>query len=210
MNFEFQLNYNDYEEPRLEDFKKTSESEELEKRTIHKWVLLIGLFFLLLGMLLQDNGFLVVGVILLSLPIFCKIFVQTGVEEIYEIYDVESDIGVDRQREMPSIANSANWGQPMTVEVIGEGLVLNTPSWQGTFKWANFEFFTETRNLFVMYPVPSLYPVPESTFIIPKRAFSGEEQLGDFRELLHHNIGKRRYNCLNKMQTQFFNLKSKT
>jgi len=48
MNFEFQLNYNDYEEPRKEDFKKKSESE---KRTIRKWVLLIGLFFLLRGML---------------------------------------------------------------------------------------------------------------------------------------------------------------
>ena len=39
------------------------------------------------------------------LPIFGKHFVQTGVEEIYEIYDVESDIGVDIDREMPSIAN---------------------------------------------------------------------------------------------------------
>ena len=133
MNFEFQLNYNDYEEHRREDFKNTSESEGAEKRTIHKWVLLIGLFFLFMGMLSQDNGFLVVGVILLPLPIFCKIFVQTGVEEIHEIYDLESDIDVDRQREMPIIANSANWGQPMTVEVIGEGLVLNTPAWARDF-----------------------------------------------------------------------------
>jgi hypothetical protein len=209
MNFEFQLNYNDCEEPSLEDFKKTSESEGSEKRTIQKWVLLIGLLFLLMGMLLQDNGFLVVGVILICLFFVSKIFVQTGVEKIYEIYDLESDIGVERQRKMPIYANSAKWGQPMTVEVIGEGLVLNTASWQGTFKWANFEFFTESRNLLVIYPVPSLYPVPESTFIIPKRAFSGEEQLGDFRELLHYNIGKRRYNYLNKMQTLFFNLKSK-
>jgi hypothetical protein len=61
--------------------------------------------------------------------------VQTGVEEIYEIYDVESDIGVHIDREMPSIANSANCGQPMTVEVelIGEGLVLNTPAWARDF-----------------------------------------------------------------------------
>src|SRR4028118_1084333 len=98
MNFEFQLTYNDCEEHSREDFKKTSEVEGSEKRTIHKWVLLIGLFFLLMGMLLQENGFLVVGVILLSLPIFCKIFVQTGVEEIYEIYDVESDIGRSEER----------------------------------------------------------------------------------------------------------------
>ncbi|MEG4290249.1 hypothetical protein Q5692_16775 [Microcoleus sp. C2C3] len=209
MNFEFQLNYNDYEEHRREDFKKTSESEGSEKRTIYKWVLLIGLFFFLMGMLSQENGFLVVGVILLSMPIFCKIFVQTGVEEIYEIYDVQSDIGVDRQREMPSIANSANCGPPMTLEVIGEGLVLNTPTWQGTFKWENFKFFTETISLLVIYPVPSLYPVPKSTFIIPKRAFSGEEQLWDFLQLLHHKLGKRRYNYLKKMPTKFFNLKSK-
>ena len=64
MNFEFQLNYNDYEEPSLEDLKTTSESERAEKRTIQKWVLLIGLFFLLMGMISQENGFLVVGVIL--------------------------------------------------------------------------------------------------------------------------------------------------
>jgi len=58
--------------------------------------------------------------------------------------------------------------------------------------------------------MPSLYPISDLKFIIvPKRAFSGEEQLGDFREVLHHNIGKRRYNYLNKTQTQFFNLKSK-
>jgi hypothetical protein len=51
MNLEFQLNYNDYEEPSREDFKRTLEAEGLEKRTIHKWVLLIGLFFLLMGMI---------------------------------------------------------------------------------------------------------------------------------------------------------------
>lgn len=198
MNFEYQLNSDDCEEASLAVINSSSESES---RTRHKWVLLIGVFFLVMGIILKEKGFLVVDVSLLSLPIFCKLFVQTGVEEIYEISDVESDIGVDRQREMPSIANSANCGQPMTVEVIGEGLVLNTASWQGSFKWANFEFFTETINLLVIYPVPSLYPVAESTFIIPKRAFSGEEQLGDFRELLHYNIGKRRYNYLNKRQT---------
>ncbi len=86
-----------------------------------------------MGMLSKENGFLVVGVILLFLHIFGKIFVQTGVEEIYEIYDVESDIGVDIDREMPSIANSTNCGQPMTGEVIGEGQVVNTPAWARDF-----------------------------------------------------------------------------
>ncbi|HBK97150.1 MAG TPA: hypothetical protein DD001_07365 [Microcoleaceae bacterium UBA10368] len=57
MNFEFQLNYNDYEEACLEDLKKTSQSEN---RTINKWALLIGLFFLLMGIISKENGFLVV------------------------------------------------------------------------------------------------------------------------------------------------------
>ena len=104
------------------------------------------------------------GVVLVFMPVLCKIFVKTGVEI-----------------EMP-IANSTNYGEPMTVEVIGEGLALNTPSWQGTFKWEAFRFFIETRNLLVIYPVSSVYPVSSSKFIIvPKRAFSGEEQLWDFR-----------------------------
>jgi hypothetical protein len=58
--------------------------------------------------------------------------------------------------------------------------------------------------------MPSLSPVSDSKFIIvPKRAFSGEEQLSDFKKLLHNNIEKSRYNYFQKTQTQFFNLKSK-
>ena len=58
--------------------------------------------------------------------------------------------------------------------------------------------------------MPSLYPVSDSKFIIvPKRAFSGEEQLSDFKKLLHNNMGKSRYNYFKKMQAQLLNLKSK-
>ena len=226
MNFEYQLNSTDRDAACLAALNGSSESE---RQTLHKWVLLIGVFFVLMGIISQEQGFLVVGVVLVSVPIFCKLFVKKGREEIYEMYDVKSDISLDRDREIPNIANSTNWrepttvisldrdrekpkilnptnwGEPTTVEVREEGLVLNTPSWQGTFKWDNFEFFTETRNLLVIYPVLSLYPVPEANFIIPKRAFSDEEQWSDFRELLCRNIGKRRYNLLQKMQKQFFN-----
>lgn len=187
MNFEFQLNSNDCEEAIGEGLRKTSESES---RLIHKWVLLIGVLFLVMGIISQEKGFLVVGVSLLSLPIFCKLFVRTGAEKVYEMYDLESNTIVDGDREMPSVANPTNYGEPMTVEVIGEGLVINTPSLQCTFKWESFNFFIECKNSLVIYPVPSLYPVSSSNFIIPKRAFSGEKQLSDFRELLHKNIGK--------------------
>ncbi len=196
MNFEFQLNSNDYAEATQAELNRASKSEN---RTIHKWVLSIGVFFLLMALISQEKGFLVVGIVLVSMPIFCKLFVRTGVEEVYEMYDVESGLIINQDRELASIVNSTNCGEPMTVEVIEEGLVVNTPSWQGTFKWETFKFFTETSNSLVVYPVLSLYPVSDSNFMIPKRAFSGEEQLSDFRELLHKNIGKNGDNSLKKM-----------
>lgn len=205
MNFEYQLSSHDCEEASLAVINRSSEAES---RTVHKWVLLIGVFFFLMGIILKEKGFLVVGVSLLSLPIFCKLFVQTNVEEIYK-YDEESGMVIKQDRETGNLANSTNYGEPMTVQVIGEGLILNTPSWQGTFKWENFHSFSETNNLLAIYGMPSLYHVSDSNFIIPKRAFSEEEQLSDFRELLCRNIGKRRYNLLQKMQKSLFNLKSK-
>lgn len=188
MHFEFQLNSNDYAEATQAELNRSSKSEN---RTIHKWVLSIGVFFLLMALILQEKGFLVVGIVLVSMPIFCKLFVRTGVEEVYEMYDVESGMIIDEDRELASIDNSTNRGEYMTVEVLGEGLVVNTPSWQGTFKWGSFKFFTETKNSLVIYPFLSVYPVPDSNFIIPKRAFSGEEQWSDFKELLHKNIGQK-------------------
>jgi hypothetical protein len=202
MHFEFQLNSIDYAEATQAELNRSS---KLENRTIHKWVLSIGVFFLLMGIILQEKGFLVVAIVSLSMPIFCKLFVRTGAEEVYEMYDTESGMIIDQNKELARIDNSTNCGEYMTVEVLGEVLVVNTPSWQGTFKWGNFEFFTETRNLLVIYPVLSVYSVPDSNFIIPKRAFSNEEQWSDFRELLYRNIGKRRYNLLQKMQKRFFN-----
>lgn len=197
MNFEFQVNSHDYAEASQSELNRSSKSEN---RTIHKWVLSIGVFFLLMALISQEKGFLVVGIISVSMPIFCKLFVRTGVEEVYEMYDIESGMIVDQNKELARIDNSTNRGEYMTVEVLEEGLVVNTPSWQGTFKWENFKLFTETSNSLVIYPVQFLYPVSDSNFmIVPKRAFSGEDQLSDFRELLHKNIGKRGDNYLKKM-----------
>ncbi|MCW6050462.1 YcxB family protein [Lyngbya sp. CCAP 1446/10] len=179
MNFGFQLNSNDYKEANQAVLNRSSESE---KRVLRNLALLIGFLFLYLAITSKDTSFLVVGVILVSLPVLCKIFVL-----------------IDVNIKMP-IVEPTNCGEPITVEVIGEGLIVDTPSWQGTFQWGHFELFIETRKLLVIYPVPSLYPVSDSDFmIVPKRAFSGEEQLSDFREVLHKNIGKRGDNSLKKM-----------
>ncbi|MEG3939547.1 MULTISPECIES: YcxB family protein [unclassified Microcoleus] len=194
MKLDFQLNSSDRNEVIGVDLKKYSNSEESRKRSIHKWVFLTGLFFLVLGIVCQEKGFLVVGISLVVMPVLCKIFVKTSTTDI----DIEYREYIDREKPVtgveikaPILKNSTNEGETMTVEVIEERLIVNTPTWQETFKWEAFTLFVETSSLFMIYPMPSLYPVSNmQCIIVPKRAFSGEEQLCDFRKLLENNMEK--------------------
>nr|WP_246276742.1 YcxB family protein [Microcoleus asticus] len=194
--FEFQLNFKDFIEAIDGDTKHTSKSSNIK---FVKSELLIGVCFCLMGIILKEINLLVLGVfwipmLVLLCILFSKFFLKPGGIKI----------------KMPMSVMQMNWGEPTTVEVIGDRLALKTPSWEGNFKWEAFKVFIETRNLLLIYPVPSLYPVSKiSHFIVPKRAFSGEEELSDFKKLLHNNIGKSHYNYFKKMQAQFLNLKSK-
>ncbi|PSB27958.1 hypothetical protein C7B69_10385 [filamentous cyanobacterium Phorm 46] len=199
MKLDFQLNSSDCQEVIGVDLKKYSNSEESRKRSIHKWVFLTGLFFLVLGIVCQENGFLVVGVSLVVMPVLCKIFVKTSTTDIEDIeyieyIDIEKPVtGVDIKA--PILKNSTNGGETMTVEVIEERLIVNTPTWQVTFQWEAFTFFVETKDSLVIYLMPSLYPVSQLQYVlVPKRAFNGEDQLWAFINLLEKNIEKGDYN----------------
>jgi hypothetical protein len=52
-------------------------------------------------------------------------------------------------------------------------------------KWPAFIKFKETRNLFLVYPSKQM------CYLIPKRAFTNESQVKEFRELLHQKINQR-------------------
>jgi hypothetical protein len=197
MKLDFQLNSSDRQEVIRADLKKYSDSEESRQRGLHKWVFLIGLFFLVLGIVCQENGFLVVGVSLVVMPVLCKIFVKKSTADIdidIEYIDIENPVtGVDIKA--PILKNPTNEGETMTVEVIEERLIVNTPTWQVTFQWEAFTFFIETKDSLVIYLMPSLYPVSELQYVlVPKRAFNGEDQLWDFINLLEKNIEKGDYN----------------
>ena len=195
MKLDFQLNSSDREEVIRVDLKKYSDSEESRQRCIHKWVFLTGLFFLVLGIVCQENGFLVVGFSLVVMPVLCKIFVKTSTTDIdIEYIDIEKPVtGVDIKA--PILKNSTNGGETMTVEVIEERLIVNSPTWQVTFQWEAFTFFVETKDSLVIYLMPSLYPVSQLQYVlVPKRAFNGEDQLWDFINLLEKNIDKGDYN----------------
>ncbi|MEG4009538.1 YcxB family protein [Microcoleus sp. Pol11C1] len=186
-NFEFQLNFNDLIEATEGDRKHTSKSID---RKFVKSELLIGVCFCLMAIILKEINLLVLGILGISMLVllcilFSKFIVKPGGIKI----------------KMPMSVMQMNWGEPTSVEVIGNRLAIKTPNWEGKFKWEAFKIFIETRNLLLIYPVPSLYPVSKSShFILPKRAFSGEEELSVFKKLLHNNIGKSSYNILNKRQ----------
>lgn len=194
--FEFQLNFKDCMEALDGDTQHRSKS--LNRKFVNS-ELLIGVCLFLMGIILKEIYLLVGGVFFVCLLVLLgKILDRFFVNRL--------NINI----EMPASVMQMNLGEPTTVEVIGSRLEIKTPSWEGNFKWEAFKVFIETRNLLLVYPVPSLYPVSRSSyFIVPKRAFSGEEELSDFKKLLHNKIGKSRYNYFKKMQAQFLNLKSK-
>jgi|SRR5215475_646824 len=55
-----------------------------------------------------------------------------------------------------------------------------------TMKWGAIIRFKETRNLFL------LFPSKQMAYLIPKRAFTDESQVSEFRELLGRKINQRR------------------
>jgi hypothetical protein len=66
-----------------------------------------------------------------------------------------------------------------------EGFSQQTTNTDLTVKWPALIKFKETRNLFLIYPSKQM------CYLIPKRAFTDEGQVKEFRELLDRKINKR-------------------
>jgi hypothetical protein len=67
-----------------------------------------------------------------------------------------------------------------------EGFGMQTTNSDTTIKWPALIKFRETRNLFLVYPSKRMF------YLIPKRAFTDESQVKEFRELLDRKINQRR------------------
>ncbi|AFY32762.1 YcxB family protein [Calothrix sp. PCC 7507] len=83
---------------------------------------------------------------------------------------------------------SRNWkSQPgaksdISVETTEEGLQITTQSSDSRLKWSLYTHWKETPNLFMVYQSHNCFN------IFPKRAFSSEEQVNEFRALLRTNL----------------------
>ena len=66
-----------------------------------------------------------------------------------------------------------------------EGFSVQTTNSDTKIKWPALIKFRETRNLFLIYPSKQI------CYLIPKRAFTDDGQVKEFRELLHRKINQR-------------------
>jgi hypothetical protein len=73
---------------------------------------------------------------------------------------------------------------PITIEASDDGLAVHSAHGDSKVAWSAYMAWTEAKSVFVILPQPRIY-VP-----IPKRAFT-DEQLGEFREILRRNVGKK-------------------
>jgi hypothetical protein len=77
-----------------------------------------------------------------------------------------------------------NLHHPMTVEVNEETIKMKNPVFNSSVKWQLYIKAVETKNLFMIYQTKRLFDM------IPKRAFSSNEQVEEFRELVRTKIEK--------------------
>ena len=63
-----------------------------------------------------------------------------------------------------------------------EGVDVRDATGEGKLDWKAWMKFRETRQFFLLYPAARL------VMLIPKRAFTGQEQIAEFRELLKRKL----------------------
>ena len=82
-------------------------------------------------------------------------------------------------------------GQPsrlaaITYDVTDGSVVVTTDTSRSEMKWETFTRFRESKNLFMLYAGRSLF------YMIPKRAFAGETEEAEFRELARRRVPAKR------------------
>ncbi|BAZ39968.1 hypothetical protein NIES4101_59250 [Calothrix sp. NIES-4101] len=74
------------------------------------------------------------------------------------------------------------------VEVVEEGLIISTSVEESNLKWAIFESWLETPNLFLVYQTKNCCN------IFPKRAFMSEADINQFRDILRERVSQTQRN----------------
>ncbi|MFB2894611.1 YcxB family protein [Aerosakkonemataceae cyanobacterium BLCC-F50] len=130
-------------------------------RKILMWI--IAIFFFILGLL---------SIIIIPAEPSSYIFLVLGICYIPLVKLIERYNLARIWKSQPSIR------EPITLEANEEGITLKSTLFESNIKWQVYTKFVETNKLLM------LYQSNQSFNLLPKRAFSTNEQLNEFRELL--------------------------
>jgi hypothetical protein len=165
MQIEYRLSGKDYQEANQAHFKS-----QLWIYFFFWVFIIIGLLFLILS-LVADTQLDVFGIVYFWL--FAIIFFNPYFSNPLKNYFVAR-----------TWKGFASLHQPMSVEVNEEVLKIKSINFDTSMQWQLYIKAVETKNLFMLYQAKALFNM------IPKRAFSSDEQVEEFRELLRTKIEK--------------------
>lgn len=160
MKFEYRLQVN--------DIKEANQAHSQKGLLIYCFVL-IGILLLIsiLPLLMQGGASfseIITSIVLPNLLIFAI---------VYFCMRIARNFAINRTwNSQPGLKNE------ISVETLEDGLQINTALLESKMKWLIFTHWRETPNLFMVYQSNNCFN------LFPKRAFSDNEQINEFRELL--------------------------
>ncbi len=165
MQLEYRLSLKDYQEANQDHLK------------LQRWIYFF-FWFLILGGLF----FLITPLFINRTPdIFGTVWFLSCAILLFNPYFSNPIKGYFINRNWKSLTT---WHHPITVEVNKEILKFTSVTYESSIQWQFFIKAIETKNLFMLYPAKALFNV------IPKRAFSSDQQMDEFRGLLQTKIEK--------------------
>lgn len=173
MDFEYRLTINDHLEANQAHFKSQS-FLYVAVLGISTLCITAGLFYFVFGCILIPTQlmkgclFAVLGLILVALGVFCNPYINP----------------LRRYAIARSWKSQPDIHEPRAIQVTEDGIIVKFPTFQSTINWQDYTHFIETKNLFMVYQDRRVFN------LFPKRAFSSDHQVNQFRELLEKNIEK--------------------
>ncbi|MBW4644831.1 MAG: YcxB family protein [Goleter apudmare HA4340-LM2] len=160
MRFEYRLNINDLKEA----------NQAHSKKFLWKYYLFMILTVLLASILpLLKQGSITINEMLLSVIVPNLLFFAF----LYLGVRISQKFMINRAwKNQPGVKTAIN------VETTEEGLQIKTDLSESKLNWSLYTHWQETPNLFMLYQSLNIFN------LFPKRAFSSEAEMNEFRELL--------------------------
>lgn len=165
MQLEYRLSLKDYQEANQAHLKS------------QRWIYFFFWFFMLLGLFFLATFFLANT----SIDLFVIVWFLFFPIILFNPYFSNPIKNYFISRAWKGLPNLHH---PITIDVDEERLKIKTFNCESSLQWQFHIKAIETKNLFILYQAKTLFNM------LPKRAFSSDEEVKEFRELLRTKIEK--------------------